>query len=163
MGLAILTLAMTIGFFGSSSVLMPSQQAATGMFSGELTVQNPLLDSINVRDVRLEESRLSFILDSEVTNPNVVESRLKKVSYEIKVDGETVKRGIKDGSTTIPADDSRMIALSFDLDFSGVPDTKRVLSQFEEDKRQVTVEGAMDFDVAGSTVSVPFLKRAQLN
>jgi len=48
-GYAILTLALTIGFFGSSAVLMPSGQSVTGMFSGQTELQQPVVRDTDIR------------------------------------------------------------------------------------------------------------------
>ncbi|MFB6116414.1 MAG: LEA type 2 family protein [Candidatus Nanosalina sp.] len=159
-GLALLTLALTIGFFGSSAVLMPSQQAATGMFSGELEIQQPRTSEQILRNKEVTDTGVSFVLDQRIRNPNVVEAEVQRVTYEIKIDGQTVKRGVREGTTVLPAKESRMVALLFELDFAGVSNTAEIIREFESGDREVTVEGTIDYSVAGRTVSVPFRKNA---
>lgn len=158
--LAILTLALTIGFFGSSAVLMPSQQSVTGMFSGEIDIQQPEIQGITYRNQELSGAGLSLVMDTEIRNPNVVEAEVEKIDYRMKIDGQTVKRGQVEGTTVIPASDDAMVAAEYGLDFAGVPNTAEIIRQFETGERKLLVEGTVSFDVAGETVDVPFARRA---
>lgn len=160
-GLTILALALTIGFFGSSAVLMPSQQSATGMFSGELQIQKPVASQQVLRDKQIQNSGISFVLDQNIRNPNVVETELERINYEVKLDGETVKRGSRESTTVVPPGEDRMVAVLHRIDFAGLPDTAEIIRAFETGQRTVTVEGTMDYSIAGTTVSVPFRKTGE--
>lgn len=160
-GLTLLALALTIGFFGSSAVLMPSQQSATGMFSGELEIQEPVLREQVLRNKEVQKSTVSFVLDQNILNPNVVEAELERINYEIKLDGQTVKRGSRDGKTVLTAGGDSMVATVYSIDFAGLPDTAEIIRRFESGQRTVTLEGTMDYSVAGNTVSVPFRKTGE--
>jgi len=161
-GLAILALALTIGFFGSSAVLMPEQGTPTGMFSGDLDIRSPVVESLQSRNEVVHNTGFSFVLDSEVRNPNVVDVELENVVYQIKSNGETIKSGVKDGETVIEAPDTEWVALEYGIDFAGVPNSQELLKKFEEGDRKVSVDGTYRFNVAGEIVELPFEEEVNL-
>ena len=155
-GMAILALALSIGFFGSSAVLMPDQQAATGMFSGELDVRSPVVESIEFRDKEIHDTGFSIVLDAEVRNPNVVEAEIEDIVYQVKAGGDTIKADVKQGTTVIEATDKEWVATEYTVDFAGIPNAQEIIRKFEEGDREVVVEGTFRFDVAGGKVELPF-------
>jgi len=161
-GLAILTLALTIGFFGSSAVLAPDDGTPTGMFSGDLEIRSPVAESYKFVNKEVYQTGFSLVLDAEVRNPNLVEAELKNIVYQIKADGETIKRGIKPGSSALEAGESKYIATSYEVDFKGVSDTKRIINRLESGDREITVDGIYRFDVAGNIIELPFEKQTSL-
>lgn len=161
-GLAILTLALTIGFFGSSAVLMPDQGTPTGMFSGDLEIRSPVVENYRFISKDVHDTGFSVVLDAEVRNPNVVEAELENVVYQIKAGGETIKRGVKPGSTVLEAGDSQFVATSYEIDFRGISDTEEVIERLEAGDRKVSVEGTYRFNVAGEIVELPFEKKTSL-
>ncbi len=161
-GLAILTLALTIGFFGSSAVLMPDEGTPTGMFSGDLEIRSPVVENYKFINLDVHQTGFSLVLDAEVRNPNLVEAELENVVYQVKAGGETIKRGVKPGSSVLQAGESGYVATSYEVDFRGVSDTKRILDRLESDSREVTVEGTYRFDVAGNIVELPFEEQTSL-
>jgi LEA14-like dessication related protein len=163
MGEALLATAFMLGFFGSAAVLMPSGASPTGMFSGSLTVDAPVVEDSTIRSVGLEGDRLSFIHDSEVYNPNVVEAELQKITYEIIIDGKTVARGVQEGTTFIPAKDDRMVAVEHVLDLSGVSNGGSILTDVASGRDSVKVEGFMQFRSGGETVVETYSREFRLD
>ncbi len=158
LGVAIMALALTIGFFGSSAALMPSQQTATGMFSGDLEVRSPVVENMEFRNKNIHDTGFSLVLDAEVRNPNVVEAELENIVYQVKADGDTIKADVKPGSSNLEAGESEMVATEYSVDFAGISNVEEVIRKFEEGEREVTIDGTFRFDVAGETVELPFEK-----
>ncbi|MFB6242404.1 MAG: hypothetical protein ABEJ36_06420 [Candidatus Nanosalina sp.] len=152
---ALLAAALMLSFFGSAAVVMPSTGSPTGLFSGNIQIESPDVQEISIRQVNLESNELSFIFDSRIRNPNLVEVKLTGVLYEIKVDGRTIKREFKDGSTVIAAGDTGYVITVHHLDFSGVPKGK-IFYREASNGSGVTIEGIMKFSVAGTEYSEPF-------
>jgi LEA14-like dessication related protein len=152
MGEALLATAFMLSFFGSAAVLMPSGGTATGMFSGSLSVDAPVVEDSDIRSITVEDSGIAFVQDSEVYNPNIVEAELQRITYEVIVDGETIARGAREGSTVIPAKDDRMIALGHSLDLRGVTGSEEIIESVSSGEEAVTVEGVMQFRSGGSLV-----------
>lgn len=161
-GLAILTLALTIGFFGSSAVLMPDQGTPTGMFSGDLEIRSPVVENYDFMNKDVYDTGFSVVLDAEVSNPNVVEAELENVVYQVKAGGETIKRGVKPGSTILRAGDTEYVPTEYEIDFRGVSNTEYIIERLEAGDRKISVEGTYRFNVAGETVELPFEKQTSL-
>lgn len=155
-GMAILALALSIGFFGSSAVLMPDQQAATGMFSGELDVRSPVVESMEFRNKDIHDTGFSVVLDAEVRNPNVVEAELEDIVYQVKADGDTIKADVKSGRTVVEPTDTEWVATEYTIDFAGASNAEEIIRKFEEGEREVAVDGTFRFNVAGDTIELPF-------
>ncbi|NMJ76959.1 hypothetical protein GLU64_00915 [Nanohaloarchaea archaeon] len=155
-GYAILTLALTIGFFGSSAVLMPSDQSVTGMFSGQTELQQPVVRDTEIRAEGLSNDEVSFVADSEIFNPNFVQAEMKEIDYRILLDEDTVKRGQVLGSSVIPPEESRMSAVKYTLDMSGISDSRQITRSIETGQSDVEVQGVVSFNVAEQHVEVPF-------
>lgn len=159
---AVLALALTIGFFGSSAVLMPSQESVTGMFSGQTDLQQPRIQGIEVRSQEFSNNEISFVLDSRVFNPNIVGAETKTIDYDIVVDGETVKRGEVVGSTSFRPKDAGMSAVEYELDVSGISNSQEFVSDIRTGEADLVVEGTMSFNVAEQHFEAPFRYNAVL-
>ncbi|EGQ43064.1 MAG: hypothetical protein J07AB43_10530 [Candidatus Nanosalina sp. J07AB43] len=155
-GYAVLTLALTIGFFGSSAVLMPSDQSVTGMFSGQTELQQPVVQDTEVKAESLSNGEISFVVDSEIFNPNFVQAEIKKIDYSILLDEDTVKRGQILGSSVVPPEESRMSAVEYSLDISGISDSRQIMQSIKNGQKDVRVQGVVSFNVAEQHIEVPF-------
>ena len=162
LGIAIMALALTIGFFGSSPALMPSQETATGMFSGDLEIRSPVVERMEFRDKEVHDTGFSLVLDAEVRNPNVLNAELKNIVYQIKADGDTIKADVKPGSSNLEAKGSEMVATQYAVEFSGISNVEEVIRKFEEGERKVSIDGTYRFEIAGEIVELPFEKRTSL-
>jgi|GEM_PF-6937258 hypothetical protein len=155
-GYAVLTLALTIGFFGSSAVLMPSDQSVTGMFSGQTELQQPVVQDTEVKAESLSNGEISFVVDSEIFNPNFVQAEIKKIDYSILLDEDTVKRGQILGSSVVPPEESRMSAVEYSLDISGISDSRQIMQSIKNSQKDIRVQGVISFNVAEQHIEVPF-------
>ena len=148
----LLATAFILGFFGSASVLMPSTGTPTGMFYADIQPESPEIMNDSIIDYRQENDVISFVYDSRLNNPNVVDATIEKTPYIITVDGETVKRGVKPWETTIPSNKSEFVTYGFKLDLSGLPEGKN----FQDGN--IRVEGTMKFVSGGETFTESFTK-----
>jgi len=96
------------------------------------------------------------VLDSEIFNPNFVQAEIKKINYRILLDENTVKRGQVLGSSIIPPEESRMSAVEYNLDISGISDSRQIMRSIESGGRDVAVQGVVSFNVAEQHVEIPF-------
>lgn len=146
----LLTVAFILGFFGPAAVLMPSD-SPTGMFTGEIELESPEIERSEIRSIERQEGKLSFVYDSEVANPNILEAELERTAYRITVNGETVKKDVKPWKETIPAENSRMITYLFEIDTKGLPAEKEISGD-----SNIILDGNMKFESGGESFTVPF-------
>ena len=162
-GEAILAIGFMLSFFGSAAVLMPSQGSPTGLFSGEFEIEQPDMRTANLVDIEDYHNGVDFVHDAEVYNPNVFEVELERAIYEIKINGNTVSRGVTEGSTTIPADSLRNVATTHSLDFNAVPGGSQVFDEIASGDTPVTVEGALEFDTDAGVITETFTRSYRLD
>lgn len=163
LGEALLAIGFMLSFFGSAAVLMPSQGSPTGLFSGEFELQSPDVETAQIRNVDASNSRISFVHDAEVQNPNIVATELDQVIYEIKINGNTVARGTRDGSTVIGPDSIRNVATSHYIDLSGVSGGDEIYQDIISGDQTFTVEGAMEFNTDGGMITETFSRSYRLD
>jgi len=163
LGEAILAIGFMLSFFGSAAVLMPSQGSPTGLFSGEFEIQQPDMRTADLRNVESYHNGVDFVHDAEVYNPNLFEAELERAIYEIKINGNTISRGVTEGSTTIPADSVRNVATSHSLDFNAVPGGTQVYQDIASGDTPVTVEGALEFDTDAGMITETFTRSYRLD
>ena len=165
MGEVLLVTALVISFFGSASVLMPSDSSVspTGMFSGDLEIDSPVIRDSQLISQDIQNDKISFVHDSEVYNPNIVEASLEEVVYTIKSDGEVIQRTTKQGSTVIPARKTRMVSTLHEINLEGVSDGEEVVQNLSSGENWITVEGDMIFTSAGTEVTESFSKNYRLD
>lgn len=163
LGEAILAVGFMLSFFGSAAVLMPSQGSPTGLFSGEFEIQQPDMRTGQLRDVEVYHNGIDFVHDAEVYNPNMFEAELERAIYEIKINGNTISRGVMDGSTVVPADSVRNVATEHTLNFNAVPGGSQVFQKIVSGETPVTVEGALEFDTDAGIVTETFTRSYRLD
>lgn len=163
MGEALLATAFVLSFFGSAAVLMPSGTSPTGMFSGGVSIEPVEIQESNIRSLRTGDSYVEFVHDSEVYNPNVLEARLQRVVYEVKIDGETVSRGIQRGYTDLSAGENAMIAIGHELSSGGSPSERGIKELIRDNDDQITIEGVMQFEVGGKGVQETYSRTYRID
>jgi LEA14-like dessication related protein len=155
-GELLLVIGLILATFGSAAALMPDSESVTGNFAGTLQVQEPAIESTDIRLIDKEGNHLTFVVDQEVVNPNIVDMEVETIAFRVDAGSETVKRYSIDGDTVIESESSEMIASKVSIDMSKLVSGER---SFEETTDDMKVEGAIRFSSAGEIFDRTFLKR----
>lgn len=134
----LLATGIVLATFGTAAVLMP--EGVTGDFSESYEIEGFQIQEATIRNVAVDDSRLSFVQDYEVLNPNYLPAEFDAISYRITVDGEDVKSDYIEADKVIDAGQTDFVAFFHETD---IPESNGI--------SVVTVEGKMVFDIGGQS------------